>query len=34
MIEIYPDLWIGTEQDYEISVKGNSDWEVIHACKD
>ena len=34
MIEIYPDLWIGTEQDYEISVKRNSDWEVVHACKE
>jgi hypothetical protein len=34
MIEIYPDLWIGTEQDYEFSVKGQSGWQVVHACKE
>jgi len=34
VIEIYPNLWIGTEQDYERSVKGISDWMVVQACKE
>jgi hypothetical protein len=34
MIEIYPNLFIGAEQDYEFQVKGQSDWMVIHACKE
>ena len=34
MIEIYPNLWIGTAQDYESSVKGLSGWNVVHACKE
>lgn len=34
MIEIYPNLWIGSEQDYEACVKGLPDWNVVHACKE
>ena len=34
MIEIFPNLWIGTEQDYEFNVKGKPDWETVHACKE
>jgi len=34
MIEIYPNLWIGTENDYESDVKGKPDWIVVHACKE
>jgi predicted protein tyrosine phosphatase len=34
MIEIYPNLFIGTEQDYEYQVKGKPDWMVVHACKE
>jgi len=34
MIEIYPNLFIGTEQDYESQVKGQLDWMVVHACKE
>jgi hypothetical protein len=34
MIEIHPNLWVGTEYDYESSVKGKSEWEVVHACKE
>jgi hypothetical protein len=34
MIEIYPNLWIGGEQDFESSVKNISGWNVVHACKD
>ena len=34
MIEIYPNLFIGTEQDYESKVKGQPDWVIVHACKE
>jgi predicted protein tyrosine phosphatase len=34
MIEIYPDLFIGTADDYEFQVKGQPGWVVIHACKE
>jgi len=34
MIDIYRNLWIGTEQDYELSVKGISGWKVVQACKE
>lgn len=34
MIEILQNLYIGTEQDYELNVKNKQDWRVIHACKD
>ncbi len=34
MIEIFPNLFIGTEQDYEFNVKGKPDWVVVHACKE
>jgi hypothetical protein len=34
MVEIFPDLWIGTEFDYESKVKGQLNWDVVHACKE
>ncbi len=34
MIEIYPNLFIGTAEDYEFQVKGQPDWMVVHACKE
>ena len=34
MIEIIQNLFIGTEQDYEYSVKGHEDWMIVHACKE
>ena len=34
MIEIYPNLYIGTADDYEFQVKGKTEWIVIHACKE
>ena len=34
MIEIYPDLWIGNEHDYEQQVRNQQGWRVVHACKD
>jgi predicted protein tyrosine phosphatase len=34
MNEIYPNLWIGTLDDYEYEVKGQPDWVIVHACKE
>jgi len=34
MIEIYPNLWIGTEHDFESEVIGKTDWITVHACKE
>jgi predicted protein tyrosine phosphatase len=33
MIEVYPNLYIGSWSDYETVVSGHSDWAVVHACK-
>jgi len=34
MIEIYKNLYIGHEQDYENKVKNQQEWRVVHACKE
>ncbi|MDO9036420.1 MAG: phosphatase, partial [Methanoregula sp.] len=34
MIEIYPNLFIGNENDYETKVRQESGWCVVHACKE
>jgi hypothetical protein len=34
MIEIFKNLFIGSETDYEQSVKGQPDWCIVHACKE
>lgn len=34
MIEVYPNLWIGSQSDYERDVKGQSHWHVVHACRE
>jgi len=34
MIEIYPNLFIGHQGDYEHQVKGQDGWAVVHACKE
>lgn len=34
MIEIYPNLFIGDQFDYESQVKGKSEWRIVHACKE
>jgi len=34
MKEIYPNLHIGTQDDYENIVKHQKGWFVIHACKE
>ena len=34
MIEIYPNLFIGDEHDYESKVRHEAGWCVVHACKE
>jgi len=34
MIEVYPNLYIGTQDDYERIVKLQSGWWIVHACKE
>jgi len=34
MIEIYPNLFIGNEHDYETKVRHEPGWCVVHACKE
>lgn len=34
MIEICPRLFIGCEADYEMTVKRQDGWWVVHACKE
>jgi predicted protein tyrosine phosphatase len=34
MIEVYPNLFIGSWIDYEKVVSGQSGWAVVHACKE
>ena len=34
MIEIKQNLYIGNEQDYELVVKRQDGWAIVHACKE
>jgi predicted protein tyrosine phosphatase len=34
MIEVYPGLHIGDERDYELQVKQQDGWRIVHACKE
>ena len=34
MTEVHPRLFIGDERDYEMTVKYQEGWWVVHACKD
>ena len=34
MIEVYPDLFVGTERDYESVVRHEDEWYIVHACKE
>ena len=34
MIEIYKNLFVGSEYDYEINKHIFNDWMVVHACKE
>lgn len=33
MIEIFPNLYIGTQEEYELVVGAHGTWCVVHACK-
>jgi predicted protein tyrosine phosphatase len=33
MIEVYPNLFVGSRNDYETLVAGQAGWAVVHACK-
>jgi len=33
MIEIYQNLYIGTQEDYEVAVETHETWCVVHACQ-
>lgn len=34
MIEIFPNLYIGNQDDYELNAELLQGWMVVHACKD
>ena len=34
MIDIFPGLHIGDERDYELQVRHQDGWRIVHACKD
>lgn len=34
MIEIFGNLFVGNQDDYEFSVKRQEGWAVVHACKE
>jgi len=34
MVEITSNLFVGNEMDYEITVKQQDGWAVVHACKE
>src|SRR5256885_12749259 len=33
MYEVYPNLYIGSRNDYESLVSGQPGWAIVHACK-
>jgi len=34
MIEVYKNIFVGDQNDYEFKVKQLDDWAVVHACKE
>ena len=34
MIEVYPNLFVGDQIDYELNVIAQKGWAVVHACKE
>lgn len=34
MIEIFPNLFVGAEDDYDLNVRHQSGWRIVHACKE
>ena len=34
MVEIYKNLFVGNQNDYEMIVRGQENWAIVHACKE
>jgi len=34
MIEVYPNLFVGNQDDYDFNVSRQEGWAVVHACKE
>ena len=34
MVEVYPNLYIGNQEDYDRNVAHRQGWRVVHACKE
>lgn len=34
MVEVYPNLYVGDQDDYDLDVAHQSGWAVVHACKE
>ncbi len=34
MVQIHPKLFVGAESDYELHIKSQLGWAVVHACKE
>jgi hypothetical protein len=34
MLEVHPNLFVGSQSDYESNVPSFTEWAVIHACKE
>jgi hypothetical protein len=34
MIEVYPNLFVGNQDDYDFNVSRQECWAVVHACKE
>lgn len=34
MVEVYPNLWVGNQESYELRVKNHPGWVTVHACKE
>ena len=34
MKEVYPNLYVGTQADYERNQQGFKEWKVVHTCKE
>jgi rhodanese-related sulfurtransferase len=34
MIEVYKNLFVGDQTDYDRNIRLQSDWNIIHACKE
>ena len=34
MLEVYPNLFVGSMVDYETIVSSQTGWAIVHACKE